>query len=260
MPELLEIDLYRSAAEAVVGRTIERVHAPDAWYCKRGSDPAVLAGVLTGCGILAARRHGKLLMLDIDRDDVVLGLRFGMTGRLIVDGAGPIERLEYASTRVESAWERFGLTFVGGGTLSMMDPRRLGGVELDPEIDCLGPDAATITPDELRRALSSRRALKAALLDQARVAGLGNLLVDEALWRAALDPAREASSLDGSDRDVLTISIRATLAELGARGGSHRGDLHAERHRAGRCPRDGATLLRRTIGGRTTYSCPLHQR
>lgn len=265
MPELLEIERYRSAAGSVVGRTIESVHAPDAWYCKGGADPRVLADVLTGGRVTAARRHGKLLMLDVDigrqtHDEVVLGLRFGMTGRLVIDGEAAIDRLEYSSARIDPVWERFAMSFVGGGSLSVIDPRRLGGVELDPERDRLGPDAASLTTDGLRAALASRRPLKAALLDQGRVAGLGNLLVDESLWRAGLDPAREASSLSDDELGQLSFAVHETLTELDARGGSHRGDLHPQRHRAGRCPRDGAALLRRTIGGRTTYSCPLHQR
>ncbi len=103
-------------------------------------------------------------------------------------------------------------------------------------------------------------ALKARLLDQARVAGLGNLLVDDVLWRAGFDPAREAGGLDESEIDELAQSIAVTLEELGRRGGSHTGELQPERHADGHCPRDGAALQRRTVGGRTTYSCPEHQR
>jgi formamidopyrimidine-DNA glycosylase len=80
------------------------------------------------------------------------------------------------------------------------------------------------------------------------------------LWRAGFDPARPAGALDDRERAALLRAIRHTVRVLGRRGGSHTGDLQASRERGGRCPRDGAELLRRTVGGRTTYSCPVHQR
>ncbi len=96
-------------------------------------------------------------------------------------------------------------------------------------------------------------------MDQHRLAGLGNLLTDEILFRAGLDPARAAGGLSADERARLRKTIVATVALLDRRGGSHMGDLQEARVRGGHCPRDGAELLRRTIGGRTTYSCPLHQ-
>lgn len=194
------------------------------------------------------------------RASAVLGLRFGMTGRLVVDDHAAIEKLEYSSARVLPEWCRFELRFDGQGTLVIVDPRRLGGVELNPDDFRLGPDAFELTAEQLAAALErSRTALKARLLDQHRVAGLGNLLVDEILWRTGVDPAREAGSLDGAEHNLLAEAIRTTVAELAERGGSHTGDLHLARIRGGSCPRDGEPLERRTIGGRTTYSCPQHQ-
>ena len=258
MPELIEVELYRRAADRVVGRTIETVSAPDPWFCK-GVDPATLVEALTGEAVTGTRRRGKLLL--VDTDGPVLGLRFGMTGRLVVDGAGPIDRLEYASGRDDPAWHRFGLRFDDGGTLVVVDPRRLGGVELDPDPDRLGPDAASVGPAALRDLLAGSRApLKGRLLDQSRLAGVGNLICDETLWRAGLDPAREAGSLDAREVRRLHRHLRATIEDLTERGGSHTGDLQAERHRDGRCPRCGTPLDRRTVAGRTTYSCPRHQR
>ncbi len=148
----------------------------------------------------------------------------------------------------------------GGGQLRLNDPRRLGGVELDPDEGALGPDMFAIRPRELAAALGgSSVALKARLMDQSRVAGLGNLLTDEILWRAGLDPARPASSLDDVERRRLHRTMRVVLSELLAAGGSHLGRLQQARQRGGVCPKDGAPLERRTIGGRTTYSCPRHQ-
>jgi formamidopyrimidine-DNA glycosylase len=105
----------------------------------------------------------------------------------------------------------------------------------------------------------SHTALKARLMDQSKVAGLGNLLVDEALFQAGIDPARPAGGLDDHELKRLHKAIRKTLAALTKRGGSHTGVHMPARHREGLCPLDGAPLLRRTIGGRTTYSCPVHQ-
>jgi formamidopyrimidine-DNA glycosylase len=255
---MLEVETYRQQAEAVVGRTIVGVDAPDAWYVKN-VDPAELVAALAGSRIEAARRIGKLLVLDLD-DGSRLGLRFGMTGRLLVDGAASIDRLEYSSARDEPAWERFTLHFDDGGDLRMRDPRRLGGVSLDPDESVLGPDALTLTAASLGAALGRSTApLKARLLDQARVAGIGNLLADEILWRAGLDPARRAGSLSEVELAALVEAIATTLAELADRGGSHTGDLRAGVVADGHCALDGTELQRRTIGGRTTWSCPRHQ-
>jgi formamidopyrimidine-DNA glycosylase len=260
VPELLEVEAYRSAADAAVGRRIRAVEAPDGWYLKGGLTPAAVAEHLSGRRIEAARRHGKVLL--VHTDGATIGIRFGMTGRLLVDGRGPIEGLEYGPDRDDPAWHRFGLDFGRGRTLVVTDPRRLGGVELDPDLRRLGPDAATLTLAQLRRAVAGARApVKAVLLDQHRVAGLGNLLVDEVLYRAGIDPARPAATLDGAEARRLHRSVRRSLTELGARGGSHLGDLPAAARRAGaRCPLDATPLIRRTIGGRTTWSCPSHQR
>ena len=262
MPEILEIEYYRLHAVEALGRTVAEVHADDAWYLKEGLEGATARSALAGRTLTAARRRGKLLLLDTDGGEgPVLGLRFGMTGRLVVDHAAALDDLIYGSNRDEPAWDRFALDFVGGGHLRMRDPRRLGGVILDPDEEALGPDALGLTLRQLRNALDDSTApLKARLMDQHRIAGLGNLLTDEILWRAGLDPQREARSLDDDELRRLHRHIRSGLERMWVRGGSHTGDLQAERHRAGVCPRDGTPLSRRTIGGRTTYSCPSHQR
>lgn len=258
MPEIIEVEAYRRAISATEGRRIARVHAPDEWFAKGGTTTDALRSELTGARIEEARRIGKLVVVDTDGPR--LGLRFGMTGKIVVDGAMPIDHLLYDSPRHEPAWDRFGLEFTGGGAMVLRDPRRLGSVQLDPDEDRLGPDALSLTLGQLRRALvGSTVALKARLLDQRRVAGLGNLLVDEALWRAGLSPVREARSLHDRETARLHRNIRRTLAVLGERGGSHTGDLQPGRVRGGGCPRDGAALRREQVGGRTTYWCPDHQ-
>jgi formamidopyrimidine-DNA glycosylase len=260
VPEGLEIEYYRRLAESALDRAVVAVDAPDDWYLKRGLTPPVVRELLIGRRFMTARRRGKLLVLELN-DGTTLGLRFGMTGKLEVDERPAIEALQYSSPRLDPAWVRFGVRFADGGSLLMRDPRRLGGVEVDPLEDDLGPDALSVTPAQLRAALDRSEApLKARLMDQRRLAGLGNLLVDEILWRASLDPARAAGSLDDRERRRLHRHLRRTLDELLERGGSHMGDLMPARARGARCPRCQGQLVRRTIGGRTTYSCTTHQR
>jgi len=261
VPELLEIEAYRRLFEdRALDRRIAEVEAPDAWYLKEGLGADALRDALVGGHFSAARRHGKLLLVDVAGRPTV-GIRFGMTGRLIVDEHHALDRLEYGSNRPNPAWDRVVVRFEDGGDARVRDPRRLGGVILEPDTDRLGPDAASLSLRQVRALVEGSRApVKAVLMDQARVAGLGNLLVDDALWRAAIDPARPARSLADDEVRALHRAVRTTLTTLGRRGGSHTGDLQPQRHDGGLCPTDGTPLRRRRIGGRTTYSCPRHQR
>jgi formamidopyrimidine-DNA glycosylase len=259
VPEILEVEAARAVLAAhALDRKIEAVHAPDAWFLKRGTTAEALTAVLVDESFTDARRRGKSMVLDTSAGARV-GLHLGMSGRVLVDDEEAGDPLVYASNRRVEAWHRFGVHFADGGSFFLRDPRRLGGVELDPDESRLGPDAFTLTINELDHALGKRTApVKAVLMDQARVAGLGNLLTDEALWRAGIDPERPAYELDAQTRKDLQRAIRTTLRTLGRRGGSHTGDM--PRGRDAVCPRDGADLVRRTVGGRTTYSCPVHQR
>jgi len=262
VPELPEVEAYRRLAEGAVGRTIERAVLGDRRFVRGRSSPRHLLAALARTSFTRARRHGKLLVLDMggSGEGRRLGLRFGMTGRLLVDGRAGVERLIYSSERDETAWDRFGVRFADGGSLVVRDPRLLGGVELDPDESLLGPDALGISAPELRRALDhSVVALKARLMDQHRVAGVGNLIADEVLWRASLAPHRRSGSLTPAEHRRLHRHLRGTLEELIARGGSHLGDLMPERVTGGRCPRDGTELVRSTVGGRTSWWCPRHQ-
>jgi formamidopyrimidine-DNA glycosylase len=235
------------------------VEAPDAWYLKGGLTAELLAAALEGRRLTAARRIGKLLL--VDTDGPTIGLRFGMTGRLLVDGVPGVDELQHASVRDVPAWDRLVLGLTEGGELRIRDPRRLGGVSLDPDEAALGVDAAAVRPSQLRDALAGSTApLKARLMDQARLAGVGNLIADEVLYRAALDPARPAGSLDATEVRRLHRHLRGTIDDLLERGGSHLGDVIPARGPGGTCPRDGTPLVRRTVGGRTTWPCPRHQR
>ncbi len=261
MPELPEVEAYRRLAErAALGRRIRAVDAADPWFLKGGVGASHVEAALAGCRLVGARRRGKLLLLDTDHGRT-LGLRFGMTGRLVVDGLAGVDRLLYTSSRDDPAWDRFSLHLEGGGHLRVSDPRRLGGVFLDPDEEALGPDARAATAGQLARALGRSAApLKARLLDQAHLAGVGNLMADEVLWRAGLAPTRPAGSLAPPELRRLHRHLRRTVDVLIERGGSHLGDLTPHRLPGGTCPRDGTPLQRGTVGGRTTWWCPSHQR
>jgi formamidopyrimidine-DNA glycosylase len=258
VPELVEVELSRRLAEGLVGRRVAAVELLDPHAS--ALDAGALQAGLTGATFGAPRRRGKLLLFDTDQ--AIFGLHFGMTGRLVLDGRAALDRLVYAPDTLEDRWLRFALELTDGGRLELHDPRRLARVFLDPDEEALGPDAATVTLRQLRSALGpvASGPLKARLLDQSRLAGVGNLIGDEVLWRAGLSPARRADSLDDAELRHLHRHLRDTIARLLRRGGSHTGGLMAARRRGGLCPRDGTPLNRAAIGGRTTYWCPGHQR
>ncbi len=267
MPELIEVEIYRRTASLVLGRRISSVEVVDPFGLRHdpvGRGAADVAATIIGTTVLAVRRHGKLLLVDLGRGsvpDVVLGLRFGMTGRLLVDGRADIDGLLYSSDRDDPAWDRFRVRFAGGGTLAVRDPRRLGTVEIDPDVSVLGVDAAELTENDLRRVLAgSSAAVKARLLDQHAVCGIGNLLADEILWRAGIAPGVAASGIGTARVRRLHAAVHETLTELTERGGSHLGDVMEARRPGGACPRDGSPMRVATIGGRTTWWCPKHQR
>ena len=261
MPEILEIEYYRLLAEEALERKIVSVEIPDPHCLAPLVTPADLSRVLKGATFTTARRRGKLLMLDTAK--TTLGLRFGMTGSLSLGDKKAIEQLRYAPKEEGDRWLRFAVRFKDGSSLALHDQRRFGRVSLNPDEGALGPDALSVTKKELAEALAARGSgppLKARLQDQAHLAGLGNLLVDEILWRASLSPVRGSATLDDTELARLHRQIRAVLDQLLVRGGSHLGNLMDERHRSGHCTKDGTELVRQQVGGRTTYWCPTHQR
>lgn len=256
MPEGLEAAIWRDAIEVTVGRTVT-----DAWVDERNAPPGFVEMVV-GTRIGAVRRAGKVVL--IDTDGPTIGLHFGMTGRVVVDGTSAIDRLQYASGRDAPEWDR--LRLITGDSISAIrlnDPRRLGRVSLDADLSKLGIDFAAVTPNRLREAIDGRRtAIKPLLLDQTVIAGLGNLCADEVLWWAGIDPHRVAQSLDEAEVGALAAAIRRRLPIMLRRGGSHTGTLSPVIRGTVDvpCERDGAPLRRSSIAGRTAVWCAVHQR
>lgn len=243
------------ASGDLVGRRIEQVEVTDALVVGAGVDVEV-----PGATIEALRRRGKLLL--VATDGPLLGVHFGMTGRFLRDGGAAIERLAYGAGCDDPAWDRWVVRLDDGTRLRFHDPRRLGRVRLDPDEGRLGPDVLTLRRRHLAEALRSRRApVKAVLLDQHAIAGLGNMLVDEVLWWSGIDPRRPASSLDADELATLHAAIRRRLPVMLRRGGSHTGTLSPSMRVDGAiCRRDGTPLRHDVVGGRSTFWCPLHQR
>jgi formamidopyrimidine-DNA glycosylase len=248
VPELPEVERARALIEsAALGRKIAAVDDTDTWVC-RPHAPGEIADAVTGTTLVAAHRQGKAMWVELE-DGPPLGLHLGMAGRIVVDDNGD---------RLRS--DRFRIDFEDGGSLVLRDMRRLGRVVLDPDLSGLGPDAAEVTRARFRERVGRGTApLKARIMDQSVIAGVGNLLADEALWRAELSPRREAGSLSEEELDGLRRAIRAATRRAIRLGGVHTGELIPHRERGGTCPRCGAALERATIGGRTTYWCPRHQ-
>jgi formamidopyrimidine-DNA glycosylase len=265
VPELPEVETARSLiADAALHRRIAGVDDGDTFVC-RPHFPGELRDALTGRMLTAACRRGKAMWCETSEHGPDLGIHLGMGGRIVVtaadgravEGGGP--RRRDAQPR-KAEWDRFTLTFADGGSLMLFDKRRLGRVRLNPDIDALGPDAAEVTLAEFRRLITKGSiAVKARLLDQSAIAGVGNLLADEILWLARVSPATRTSSLRRPDADRLYRALGAALESAIAKGGVHTGDVIAARHPGGICPRCGAEMRHGTVGGRSTWWCSREQ-
>ena len=248
MPELPEVEHARAhIAERALNRRISGIDDADTFVC-RPHAPGEISAALVGAVLTQTHRRGKAMWVDTDRGPV-LGLHLGMAGRIAID--------EEPATR---NWDRFTLLFEDGGRLALRDKRRLGRAVLDPDLRALGPDAAEVSRADFRERVGRGAApLKARIMDQSVIAGVGNLLADETLWRAGLSPLLTAGDLDEEQLDSLRRALRAATRRAIARGGVHTGDLIRHRSRGGSCPSCGEALERAAVGGRTTYWCPLHQ-
>lgn len=280
VPELPEVEtVRRGLEERFVGRRIERVEVGRERSVRRTSRDEVIAR-LTGTTPTAARRRGKYLIIDLDSgDEMMIHLR--MSGQVLIDSAmtdRPAHTHVILTLRGRPAEE-----------LRFVDPRTFGEVvvydpdaatSIVPELARLGPDpiAEGLELAQLRRSLSSTaRAVKAALLDQSLVAGIGNIYGDEILHRARVHPKRPARNVSSSQLRRLHASIHEVLNEAIAAGGSTLDDAQyvdlmgeagsfQERHRV--YGRAGETCLScgrgrvvsAVVGGRTTSWCGVCQR
>src|SRR5712692_4668613 len=270
MPELPEVEtLRRDALAHLLGRRVADVTllAPEV---VRTPAPDAFRAELTGATFTGARRRAKYLLLDLD-DERVLALQLALFGQLLLRPA-------------DAACEPDTLLLLGlegGDTVHLLDRSGYTRVYLVPaadldatlKLDELGPEplSAEFTPELLGARLGGRRArLKGLLLDQRVLAGLGNIYVDEALWRARLHPGRPANSLSAAELHALHAAIRSVLEEsIANRGttfhtyrdllgekGQHQ-DALAVFHRQGEpCPRCGTPIARVTLASRDTHLCP----
>jgi formamidopyrimidine-DNA glycosylase len=246
VPELPEAERARQTLESALGREIVAVDDRDT-YVTRPHMPGEIASALIGHSLATAHRRGKFMWLETD-DGPALGLHLGMAGRILVD---PDD-----TTR----WDRFTLEFADDGRLVLRDKRRLGRAVLNPDFSHVGPDAAEVGRDEFRRRIGAGRTpIKARLLDQHAISGIGNLLADEILWRARISPLRGTADLSTEELDRLRRETRAAVREAIRKGGAHTGRFAQARRHEGVCPRDGHALERGRVGGRTTYWCPVDQ-
>ena len=259
MPELPEVERARALIEArALGRRIAAVDDSDTYVC-RPHQPGELADALVGRSLAEARRRGKTMWVPTGDDGPVLGLHLGMAGRIVVDDAAEGDPAPEGE-RLAPVWDRFSVAFEDGGKLVLRDKRRLGRAVLNPDLSGLGPDAAEVARDPFRERVGRGDApLKARIMDQGVIAGVGNLLADEALWRARLSPLRPAGELSEQELDRLRREVRAATRSAIRKGGVHTGDVMPARRRGGICPRCGAAMERATVGGRTTYWCPDEQ-
>ena len=259
MPELPEVEYAaRVARDAVAGRTLTTLRALHAALARDGAVDA--AQVLVGRRLIDVRRVAKWQEFVFD-DGAVLVVHFRMTGDWAVTDDAAVPR----HARLE-------LGFDDGRRLWLVDPRVLGRIAYiapgTARTTRVGPDAhdPSLTPVALRARLARRSvAIKQALLDQAIVAGLGNIYAAEALWHARIHPATPASSLSLARVTRLLDGMRWALGEaLGDPGRQAYGeslDRLAVYDKAGRpCPRCAAPIRRMVQGQRSTYWCGRCQR
>ena len=273
MPELPEVEtVRRMLATTVVGRTIRAVRLSGAALRARvaGSFPRRLRGRrFTGTD-----RYGKYLLLHLDTGLTLLS-HLGMSGRWLFFPGPPAPELPHVHARVQLA---------DGAELWFQDPRRFGLLRLvatdrvrrDPALAALGPDPMTarLSGADLRaRARGLRASVKSFLLDQRRLAGIGNIYASEILFRAGVDPRRRAGALRPSEWEAIAAVVPAVLGEALERMGTtfstyrtiwNEPGQFAERlavyDRAGEpCRRCGTPIRRIVQGQRSTFFCPACQ-
>jgi formamidopyrimidine-DNA glycosylase len=272
MPELPEVEtIVRSLRPRLVGARIEAVWTSGLpLRLARPLDVSLLRRTCRGARIAAVRRRGKYILIETGAAGGVL-VHLGMSGRLRLCG-----REEAREKHTHVVW-----SLDGGGELRFVDPRRFGlvraarALEGLPELTLLGPDPlAELEAPALAAALAGSRApVKAFLLDQRRIAGLGNIYVCEALFRAGVHPTTPARKARRR-AEALVAAIRATLeAGIANRGttlrdyvdgeggaGENQHALLVYGREGAACGRCGALIRRRVDAARSTFFCPRCQR
>jgi formamidopyrimidine-DNA glycosylase len=259
MPELPDVEGFRRYwSRYMSGQRVRRVDVPTAAIV-RNRTPQSLGRALAGRRFERPERHGKWMIAATDRPTLLL--HFGMTGGLHWSGDDGEERHRHDR-----------LVFVTkDGEMRYRNMRMLGGAwlarddrELEDIVGSLGPDAADLDADDLMTVLDGRRGgVKATLMNQRVIAGIGNELSDEILWRARIHPARRLSELGPGKRRELAGVTADVLAASNRHGRIPRelGWLEEQRgRRDARCPRCGRPFGRSRIAGRTSYWCPRCQR
>ena len=281
MPELPEVETVRRGLEPVLtGRVIVAadVRRPDL----RWPFPERMAARLTGARVTGLRRRSKYLLADLDRGETLI-VHLGMSGRILVSGA-PVGAFHHALA-VPEKHDHVVLDLEGGARVTFNDARRFGAMDLWPTAKLeahrllagLGPEPLGngFHAEGLAARLAGRATpVKAVLLDQRVVAGLGNIYVCEALWRARISPLRLARDVTPVETEALVAAVRAVLADAIAAGGSSLrdyrqadGELGYFQHsfavygREGApCQRrDGGTVARVVQAGRSSFFCPACQ-
>jgi formamidopyrimidine-DNA glycosylase len=287
MPELPEVEtVCRQLEPELEGRRIERLEVLDARWC-RPAPPAQLEAAVEGSAIERLGRRGKYLLLGLDgARTLVMHLR--MTGNLVlVEGDERLDpsqgmRLYEAERSTSERHLRARFLLGDGREVWFTDPRRFGeaflidDADLDRRFQRLGvePLSPEFTPEALAAVAAGRTApLKSFLLDQSRVAGVGNIYADEALFRARLHPLSPAGSMRPEHHEALRDAVVAALEAGIDGGGASIDDYRDGRGERGRmqdeflvhtregepCPRCEGTIERIVVSGRSTYYCPACQ-
>lgn len=288
MPELPEVEVVRRSIEPVlVGRTIVKVETTRPSYFFL-TPPRKLQQLLTGRRAVALERHGKYLVLRLD-DESSLLLHLGMTGQLIASGAesprlvhGQRRRLSTSHAFQPDEHTHLALKLSGQGpSVYFRDVRKFGKVawcgpgESNPRLEKLGVDALSATGDELYAAARSRIIpIKTLLLDQAVLAGVGNIYADEALFLAGIRPTRPARRVSRDECKKLVRAAQSVMLRSIETGGSSISDYDRpdgsdggyqnERRVYARegepCSRCKTLIVRLVLGQRSAHYCPTCQR
>jgi len=274
MPELPEVEtVVRGLSALLPGRRIVSVRLGKTDFM---DDPDALTAGLPGTRFASIQRRGKFILAQLEAAanggaSSYLVVHLGMTGRLVVQGSeAPVLPHTHAFFVLDD-----------GRELRYVDPRRFGrialfsGAQFASAFARLGAEPLEISEVDFRRLLAGRRArIKALLLDQHFLRGIGNIYADESLWRAKLHPARLGARIGSAEAHRLLESIRRVLREAIRLGGSSISDFvnasglpgefqirHRVYDREGKsCFRCGAKIRRSIVAGRSSYFCPRCQR